>query len=248
MRIIKALFAMIFLSVNLLATAQADDTVTLTSLEWPPYSGQQLLEQGASCAVAKAAFAAMGYRLKIEFYPWSRAVVLAATQANYAGYFPEYDSPSVAKRFILSDPIGTGPLALAQRRDSPISWNTIADLSHWRVGVVQDYVNNTEFDQRVADRLQPIDVAINDTLNLKKLAAGRVDLAIIDPYVFDYLAGQNSQLTSLLEINPKIIENKQIYIAFKRSPDGVRWASIFDAGLKKINVTEIMRQYIKDYH
>ena len=91
-------------------------------------------------------------------------------------------------------------------------------------------------------------MAINDTLNLKKLAAGRVDLAIIDPYVFDYLAGQNSQLTSLLEINPKIIENKQIYIAFKRSPDGVRWASIFDAGLKKINVTEIMRQYIKDYH
>ena len=185
---INTFLALMFLLLILLSTAHAEDTVTLTSLEWPPYSGEQLPAQGASCAVAKAAFAAMGYHLKIEFYPWSRAVKLAATQANYAGYFPEYYSPSVATRFILSDPMGTGPLSLAQRRSSPIRWNTIADLSHWRVGVVQDYVNNIEFDQRVAEHLQPVDVAINDTLNLKKLAAGRVDLAIVDPYVFDFLA------------------------------------------------------------
>ena len=44
----------------------------LTSLLGPPYSGQQLAEQGASIAVARAALKVMGHQLEVDFYPWSR--------------------------------------------------------------------------------------------------------------------------------------------------------------------------------
>lgn len=230
--------------------AKAMPTVTLTATEWPPYTGRTLPDQGAASAVVRAAFAAMGYQLKIEFYPWARAVLLADTHAGYAGAFPEYFSDVRKRQFILSAPIGHGPLALAQRRAHPVKWRTLDDLSRWTVGVVQGYVNTTEFDRRVAHKLQRVDASSSDTLNLNKLAVGRVDLAIVDPYVFDYLAGHDPMVAEAarqLEINPHLLENKDLYVAFKRSPEGERWERIFDAGLKKIDVPAIMRRYIRNY-
>jgi len=226
-------------------TARADNAVTLASLEWPPYAGEQLPEQGAANAVVRAAFAAMGFRLDFKFFPWSRAVSLVETQYNYVGYTPEYYSPMMAARFVFSDPICSGRLVLAQRRGSPIRWNTIADLSAWTVGVVQGHVNSAEFDQRVADHQQHVDGAPNDLSNLKKLAAGRVDLAIIDSEVFAYLTKEDPSLSEQLEIDPKIIAGTYFFVAFKRSAQGEYWAKIFDEGLKKIDVAAIMQRYIK---
>ena len=40
-----------------------DKVIRLTSLEWPPYSGEAVDAQGASVAVVRAALEAVGYRL-----------------------------------------------------------------------------------------------------------------------------------------------------------------------------------------
>jgi len=232
--------------IGLLSTAHADNVVTLASLEWPPYAGAQLPEQGTANAVVRAAFAAMDFRLDIKFFPWSRAVSLVETQYNYIGYTPEYYSPMMAARFVFSDPICSGRLVLAQRRGSPIRWNTIVDLSAWTVGVVQGHVNGPEFDQRVVDHQQHIDSAPNDLSNLKKLAAGRVDLAIVDTKVFVYLSKGDPSLSEQLELNPKLIASTYFYVAFKRSAQGEYWVKIFNEGLKKIDAAAIMQRYIKD--
>ena len=50
------------------------ETIQLTSLEWPPYTGSELPQQGASMAVVEAAFDAMGHDLEVRFLPWQRAV------------------------------------------------------------------------------------------------------------------------------------------------------------------------------
>ncbi|WP_230425637.1 hypothetical protein [Spartinivicinus ruber] len=82
------------------------ETVYLTSLDWPPYTGKKLKQQGASVAVAKAVFKAAGYDLVVEFYPWKRAVDLAKDDPKYAGYFPEYYAAELAQNFTFSEPIG----------------------------------------------------------------------------------------------------------------------------------------------
>ncbi|WP_269530962.1 ABC transporter substrate-binding protein [Chitinimonas sp. BJYL2] len=217
--------------------------VKLTSLDWPPYTGAKLTEQGASVAVAKAAFKAMGYELKVEFYPWSRAVQLAKSDPGYAGYFPEYDSPEVRKDFHLSDPMGSGPLGLAQRVDAPYTWSSIADLASKKVGVVQDYVNTTEFDARVAAKQQRVDVAMDDGKNLQKLGNGRIDLAVVDANVFRYLLQTQPDLKPFagkLAMNAKLLEDKKLFVCFKKDAEGQRIAKIFNEGLKKIDVKAIM--------
>lgn len=222
-------------------------TVTLASLDWPPYTGAKLAEQGASVAVAKAAFKAMGYELKVEFYPWSRAVQLAKTSPGHAGYFPEYYSDELKADFVLSEPMGNGPLGLAQRSDKPLSWNSVADLGAYKIGVVQDYINTTEFDARVAAKQQKVDVAPDDSRNLLKLGAGRIDFAVVDSNVFNYLLKTDATLKPFvgkLAMNPKLMEDKKLYICFKKGAEGERIARLFNEGLKKIDVAAIMAKYL----
>lgn len=230
------------------AMAADNKVVRLTSLDWPPYTSPSMQEQGASAAVARAAFGAMGYRLEIDFFPWSRAVKMAQHDSRYMGYFPEYYAPNQARTFVFSDAMGSGPLGFAQRTDAPITWHTIDDLARYRIGVVQDYVNTEEFDQRVAKGQLKVDVTMNDLLNLRKLANQRIDLAIIDRNVMNHLLHSESSLTAAkgkIQFNAKMLENKKLYICFKRSAEGENLSKVFNAGLKKIDVDAIMARHLK---
>lgn len=219
--------------------------VHLASLEWPPYNGSRLPGQGINTAVVRAAFAAVGYRLEVGFYPWSRAVLLAQSDPAFIGYFPEYYADRLQQRYLLSDPAGSGPLGLAERRDHPVAWSTVDDLQHYRIGVVQDYVNTAEFDERVASGAQRVDVAVSDSLNLKKLAGGRFPLAIVDPRVFEYLIRHDPELfvsRSELQMNPHLLDERALYACFRRSPDGEKAVRLLNEGLRRIDVREVMER------
>ncbi len=128
------------------SSAQAQK-VYMTSLDWPPYSGETLVENGLSVAIAREAFAVMGYELIVEFKPWVRTVTTASKREKYIGYFPEYAFET--EDFVFSDSIGSGPLGFVQHREKPILWSELTDLSDYRIGVVQGYVNTQAFDDLV---------------------------------------------------------------------------------------------------
>lgn len=231
---------------NITASFADGKTVHLTSLGWPPYSGKELPNNGPSVAVAKAAFHAMGYQLIVDFYPWSRAVALAKDSGSkYAGYFPEYYSDDVAKEFHYSGVMGNGPLGFAQQKAKPINWSTLDDISKINVGVVQDYVNTTEFDARVADGRIKAKAVTSDSTNLVKLANGRLDLAVVDENVMNYLKRTDARLKPIadkIEFNNKLLEDKKLFICFKKNAEGKKLQEIFDQGLKKIDVAAIMKK------
>ncbi|AQQ00181.1 MULTISPECIES: ABC transporter substrate-binding protein [Pseudoalteromonas] len=225
----------------------AAETVHLTSLAWPPYSDKSLEQQGASVAVAKAAFKAEGHELIVDFYPWSRAVN-SALQANskYVGYFPEYMHET--SDFIFSDATGTGPLGLVQNSAKPITFSSVNDLSGKRIGVVQDYVNTKELDDMIASGTIKGDAAPSDVLNIKKVAAGRIDAAVIDANVLKYLLATDKSLAGIkskVAMNTTLLEDKKLYIAFRNDAEGQKWQTIYNQGLAKIDVNTIMANYLK---
>ena len=235
-----------FLILTTLSTVSYSETVYLTSLEWPPYSDDTLPSQGASVAVAKAAFEAMGHTLVVEFYPWSRAVALAKDSSKYAGYFPEYYYDS--DEFIFSDPMGQGPLGFVEAKAKPITWNTLKDLTPYTIGVVQDYVNTEELDNMIAAGELKSSAVTSDSQNILKVASGRVNLAVIDSNVLKYLLTNDPKLkstTDKVQMNGKLLVEKDLFVAFKNDANGSKWQSILNEGLKKIDVQAIMSQYIK---
>lgn len=229
------------------ALAAEQEKVLLTSLDWPPYTGADLKDQGASVAVAKAAFAAMGYELVVEFYPWRRAVQLAKNNPRYDGYFPEYYDQDYEADFIFSEAMGSGPLGFAERKDKPITWNSLDDLRDISIGVVSDYVNTAEFDARMNDGRLKTSAAGSDLINLQKLSGGRIDLAVIDQHVLNYLLNTAPELKPIrdkIQFNGRLLEDKKLYICFKRGPRGEKLAEIFKQGLARIDVQAIMEQYM----
>lgn len=240
----RILYACI-LSCCMCAPVLAERTVYLASLSWPPYAYQGL-EQGASVAVVKAAFMAMGYRLVVDFYPWGRTLSLANdAHSKYAGYFPEYFARHLTEHYIFSAPIGSGPLGFAEQSSQHHVWQNLEELNAYNIGVVKDYINTAELDALLAaGKLHSSEVS-HDKLNLLKLAQGRIDLAVIDQNVMAYLMASDTEVAAVknkIRFNPHLLEDKQLFVCFKKSHAGL--AEIFNQGLQKIDVQKIQAEYL----
>jgi polar amino acid transport system substrate-binding protein len=221
-----------------------DKTVVLTSLEWPPYTSASLPGGGAAALVAAEAFRAMGYQLKVTFLPWNRAVEDAKADAGVAGYFPEYDSVENRAAFAYSDALGSGPLGFVERKDAPVAWTTLADLQSKTIGVVNGYINTEAFDAMVAKRQLRVDPVVDDATNVVKVANGRMPLAVIDRNVLTFLVNNDKVVIpyrGAVQFNARILEDKKLFVCFKKGKVGEEWAKIFNEGLKKINAEKILR-------
>jgi polar amino acid transport system substrate-binding protein len=229
-------------ALTLPAVAQ-DKIVHLTSLDWPPFSGESQKDKGAAVAVVQAAFAAVGYKVDVAFYPWNRAVALVKDGGDFQGYFPEYAGADVEKDFILSAPLGSSPLGFAELAASPVTWNSLDDLKTKKIGVVDGYVNTDDLDARIAKGELHADKANSDLTNLKKLLAERIDLAVIDRAVMNDLIRTTPQLkesADKLRFNGKILEDKTLHIAFRKDAKGEAMAKAFAEGLAKIDAKAIL--------
>lgn len=222
-----------------------ESTVRLTSLDWPPFSGAELPGQGASIVVASAAFSAAGQSLAVEFYPWQRTVHTGLTAPGYVGYFPEYYAHDLEESCLFSDPIGSTPLGFVERRSDPIAWSSLDDLASLRIGTVRGYVNTEAFDRRAAEGDLTIDPVVNDTLNILKVAAGRIDLAVIDRNVLAYLLQHDPKLAGLadkVQFNARPLEDKKLYVCFRKSEEGEQARVLFNRALEAIDIDSLMAQ------
>ena len=245
------------LSVFILAAASAvpalcgDKTIVLTTLEWPPYTGTQLPGEGMSSEVVRAAFEAVGYTVEIRFYPWKRAVEHGRHDFDVDGYFPEYVSAERKKYFLFSDPIGASPLGFVEKKSKPVHWETLQDLSETPIGTVQGYVNTDEFDRLAARGKLLVDSSVSDLLNLRKVLAGRLALAVVDVNVFQYLTSNDEHLRQdwgKLQVNPHLLGVNTLHVCFRKGRKGETYLRDFNEGLRRITVSEMERRYLKDIY
>ena len=100
-------------SVSASVQAVVAEPVRLASLDWPPYTGHQLEQQGETSILLRQVFAAMQLEVQTEFLPWSRGIRASESSgASYAGYFPEYQTHNPS--FILSDSLGSSELGFVE--------------------------------------------------------------------------------------------------------------------------------------
>jgi ABC-type amino acid transport substrate-binding protein len=241
-----------FLSLAQLAIA--GQTVTLATLEWEPYIGPNMDNNGYVYEIVAEAYKRSGVDVDIRFLPWARAVKTAET-GKRDGLFPEYYDEGRLEKFVFSDSFPGGPVGLYKRIDNKISYavdpqqrQTVAlkALKQYRFGVVRGYVNTKAFDEAT---FLTKDVANSDETNLKKLFKGRIDFIFIDKYVAKHIIVRKYPhfLTELEFMEPPL-EVKPLYIAFsKQAKDYQSKLKAFNDGLKKLReegmLTKIMEKH-----
>ena len=83
--------------------ARAEESLPLTTGEYPPYTGQKLPGGGVSTVLVKAIFKAAGLaEPKIYWQPWQRGYE-AAHAGKYFATFPYANDPTWEQEFVYSD-------------------------------------------------------------------------------------------------------------------------------------------------
>ena len=114
------------------------ETWRITSLEWPPYSGADVPNQGTSIDKLRKLLKKAGIELSVDFYPWVRAQN-QARKKEYVGYFPSWIE-EVREGFLSSPTIDFSSIGVLSYTGSTTKWRTIDALfQENQVGLVHGY-------------------------------------------------------------------------------------------------------------
>ncbi|MGM0609050.1 MAG: substrate-binding periplasmic protein [Candidatus Muiribacteriota bacterium] len=165
------------------------ETITLATLNWEPFYGESLSEQGFFTALSREAFKRAGYNLKVEFLPWKRALEMAR-EGKYDGNLGAYFSNDRADTFYFTDPIAQNEEAFIQNKGRGIKFKNLEYLKQFKIGALRGGAQTAELREKGFD----FEVVSDDILNIKKLHAQRVDLILMGKQQFLYLLETNKQL------------------------------------------------------
>lgn len=239
----------VVVTISLSAQVEAQDKVVrIATLDWPPYTGKDLPEGGATTDVVRAAFDKVGYQVEVEYRPWKRAIDMALKGTDdVIAYFPGYHCQH-REGFIGSEPIGNGPLGFAEHVDAPITWNTLDDITDQKlkIGTVLGYANTDAFDAAVGTGYI-LAIASNDDLtNLKKLVRRRIDAVVIDKMVLEYLKATDASLAGggdKLQFDETPLEDKTLYLCFRDDDSGQTLKDVFNTGLEQVDSESMVTDY-----
>lgn len=204
------------------------ETWKITSLDWQPYSGSDMVNKGNSLQKLENLLKSEGIELIVEFYPWARAQHTAKTP-DYVGYFPAWPE-EVTEGFIASEAIDWSEIAVMKRTNLAIKFTNLEDLfSNYKMGLIETY----EYPQEIVDLAKKfpknIDYSPNEAALVRKISAERNDLGITDPLVMQYYANRHG--ISNVEIF-EVLMKKELVLAFRDSPDNLKRIELLNKLLK----------------
>ncbi len=151
--------------------------------DWPPYSSRFMKDGGIFPIILKKALSKLDYKLKVEWYPWNRA--LREVEKNHilcagGAYYTEDRS----KRFLYSSPVISTTMVIAINKIVKQTIHTLNDLQGLRIGLANGYAYPKEVYNIPGIRY----INAGDVNELiKMLGSGRVDAILEEQSTIKYL-------------------------------------------------------------
>ncbi len=230
------LLALLLPLVVLLPAGAAE--LRLATLEYPPYSSEQIAGGGSIVELAVRAFAAQGQPVRIDFLPWAR-VRADLHSGIYQGALALWPQEIREENLIASRPLFYSQLGLFVRRSKPVHFTQASDLLGRKVGIVRGY----GYPPHLLRSGIVLEEAVDDISNLRKLQARRFDLVLLERTVGEYLISGDAQLRGKLVWQEPALERIPLFVGFRpSSPGQPDWAAVFARGLRELHASgEYMR-------
>ncbi|WP_423596724.1 substrate-binding periplasmic protein [Roseateles sp. MS654] len=211
----------------------AEPPLRMVATEFPPYTGSALPGGGIACEITRAALRLAGRSMTLSFRPWARAL-LEFQRGDHDGVIGAWRSPERERTMHFPQPLGIlNQLGFMARAEARHPVDDLRALSGLRIGVVHGYVNPARFE---AANLS-VEGAVDDLSNLRKLQAGRVDLALVDKGVASHLVETQLREAAgrLVWLEPAVTE-APLYTVFSRTrPEGERLAAALTRGMGELH-------------
>ncbi len=218
----KNLFFTILVFFLMFSNMQAEEVWKITSLDWQPYSGGDLTNQGNSIQKLREELKKENIRLLVEFYPWKRAQNIAINK-DYVGYFPAWPE-EVSDGFEESIAIDWSEIALMTKSDFNVEYTSIDELcSKYKFAIITTYVYPKEINDAVKKYSSNVVEAQDEMSLLKMLSKDRFSIAITDPNVMLYHAGK-AGISGIKEY--KVLQKKKLVLALRRGKNTEKRAKL----------------------
>lgn len=225
-------------SLSLVGTQAWAETIVLgAENDWSPYSNAD--GTGISNSIVREAYRSVGIEVAFQVLPYSRILRMLDTGELLGGFNVPLDADSRAKYLLGKTFLLEAVASYYQNKAKPLRAKKREELVHKeRVGIVLGYGYGDHFLKAVKEGNIVTEGANSDTLNLKKLAAGRIDTTIL----YDRAAGLLlKQLGLEGEIEEAFVNEKiPIFVGFSnKHPKARHFCDRFEEGLLKIKDTGV---------
>ncbi|MGY3916360.1 substrate-binding periplasmic protein [Aeromonas australiensis] len=212
-------------------TSLEDKTIRLVSSEYPPYFSESLPQYGLISEIITEAYKRVGYKTKIVFLPWSRAI-REAQLGEYDGMFALWHRSEREEWFVFSKALPANEIGFYKRGSEQITFKNLDELKSYKIGTVRGYANPPEFESANLTKHE----VKTDEQNIVKLYLGRVDLVLIDRGVASFLIDTKYPKfkNSLEWLQPPIETVSQHLAISKRTSNYKKKMEDFNLGLEKI--------------
>ena len=229
------------------AAWSAPPTLTLVSEnDWYPYAAERQGEaRGLSVDIIRAAYAAVGVQVHFKVMSYARCMELLDL-GEEIGCFNTPDDKAIRQRQRLPrHALDSNPAYVYVRADFPRDAMTLEELDGKGVGLVNGYRYGDAFMQ---DPMILHEYSASDLLNLKKLAAGRLDYIVLYERVARYLMGQYGKDLGI-QIKPVTpIGDIDIYLSFSAvHPRAAEAMQLFDQGMDVLQRTGRYAQILDEW-
>ena len=213
--------------------------VILATTEYPIYYGENLKNQGVISEIIRAAFYQAGYEVTITFLPWNRALEMTR-HGDFNALFTAWYRKEREQWFAFSDPLPiANEIGFYKQKNRTISYRTIDDLRPYKIGTVRGYSNPPEFNQGKLNTEEVTD----DSLNMHKLAVGRIDLVLIDKVIGQHIIDTElpESARDLEWLEPPLKIDNQYLMFSKKFKHYEKTIIDFNQALKQISDSGIVK-------
>lgn len=233
MRLLSVLAVLALLS---LPAARAGDTLTVgfDNASVPTmYADDRGEAAGVYPAIVRRAFAKAGLPVRLVVRPFRR-VLLELQQGTMAGG-SVVQTPQRADVALFSAPYFNEQVGVYTRSGSGFAFGSLEDLHGKTVGVIRGWAYGAAFDQARAAGEFAVEEVDSDTMNLRKLALGRIDVALVTTVSGELLRGQPE--FSGIALAPRPLATVLIRLALNKNADRPDLLRRFDAAIAQMRAS-----------
>ena len=170
----KKILAAIAAFVVICSGSASAESLTLATLNWPPFYAEDLPENGFFAALSREAFKRAGYDMELKFMTWNRALELSK-KGKYDGILGAYYNADRETHFIFTAPVSQNQESFIRKTGSDAAYTGMEALKAYKIGglmgaaPLKELKANGITAEGTADELG----------SMKKLNAGRIDLLVM---------------------------------------------------------------------
>ncbi len=226
----------------------AQDTMTITTGEYPPYISEKVHDLGAMSRIITESFALANIDVKFSFFPWARAMMLAS-EGQWDASSGWLHTQEREEHFFFSDPVVNINIVFFHLKEYPFAWKTIDDLKDIEIGITIGYSNGTMFDTAEQEGKLVVDPVRSDRLNFRKLLKGRIKIFPVDLNVGRRLLKQefSPDERELITYHPQPVNSTPLYLLFSKHVEkNSHLVEVFNQGLRQLRESGAYASYLEE--